>query len=116
MKFTPDPRPHVLGLFELNGTESVKDVKAGVLAERARKFPDLPERLRNQFTEITIRKLPRRPSFKPPRPGDGNVTHDARTARAIAACEAVGAEFWCHGPGPSRCTGVKDGDYVEVAV
>lgn len=48
------------------------------------------------------------------RPGNGVVKHDATTARGVAACRAVGAEYWA--AAPSGYWGTYQGEYVLVTV
>lgn len=49
------------------------------------------------------------------RPGNGVMKHDATTARGVAACRAVGAEFWAHAPGAGYWA-IYEGEYVHVRV
>ena len=43
-----------------------------------------------------------------------NYKLSATELKAIAACEAVGLEFWALAPDSNRCWGVSDGLYWDV--
>ncbi|MFE7717559.1 hypothetical protein ACFU44_00785 [Nocardia rhizosphaerihabitans] len=114
MEYVPNAHPMQVGLFKLDGTESIDEIKAKVLAERERVNPGSPYNGKF-YDHPAVKPYKQRTKFKGPRAGKNELSHDKRTTAAIAACEKAGAEFWAFA-GPRRVWGVKDGEYIEVAI
>lgn len=119
MKYLPSEDPRNVGRFRLDGTESVDEVAAAILAERERAatrrgYEMLPREYHLCRVRTRVSTSFRRSKFPKPRPGDGTVKHDKRVADAVALCEKHGAEFWALGADTAFVWGVKDGRYVQV--
>lgn len=114
MKYTPNANPAFLGLWELDGTESVAELGAAILAERQRRAERQGRPLlrhESALPKLELFRMP--PAFKAPRPGTGDLVPGKLVAAAMELCERHGAEFWALAP-RGRVWGVQDGRYVEV--
>ena len=120
MRYTPHPtHSHcMVGLFTLDADDDPEAVRAAIVAERDKIFPwrDNLTGMRDHVRDADLGRdrTHRAPADWPTYPeGDGTLTHDAATARAIALCEREGVEFWALGRF-GKVWGVRDGKYYEL--
>jgi len=108
-------KPDQVGLFVLDGTEKVSEVRDAVAARRAEidaleQAGELAPKAngRPAWEVYKPRKWPTfatyphkmwRPYKEPKtRPGDGTLKHEATVAAAVALCEKHGLQFWALAP------------------